>query len=70
MAQQLADEKPQSQFGRTLGELWVEGRVERLFKTVQDRLVKELRLVGIVTIKAANQFVETWLPHFPPAQAA
>ena len=83
---QLAGVKPTSQFGRALGELAVElipahspqakGRVERLFKTVQDRLVKELRLAGIATIEAANRFVETWLPSYnrrfavQPAQAA
>jgi hypothetical protein len=50
--------------------------VERLFKTVQDRLVKELRLAGIATIEAANRFVEAWLPSYnrrfavQPAQAA
>ena len=34
------------------------GRVERLFETLQDRLVKELRLAGISTIPAANQFLD------------
>ena len=84
--EQLAGITPTSQFGRALGELGVEliaahspqakGRVERLFKTVQDRLVKELRLVGIATIEAANRFLEEWLPIYnrrftvPPAQAA
>jgi len=34
------------------------GRVERLFGTLQNRLVKELRLAGISNIKAANQFVK------------
>jgi transposase len=86
VAQQLAGKKPQSQFERALAELGVtvihahspqaKGRVERLFKTLQDRLVKDLRLAGIATIEAANQFVETWLPHYnrrfavQPAQAA
>ena len=36
------------------------GRVERAFGTLQDRLVKELRLVGISTMEAAN----AWLPGF------
>jgi transposase len=86
VAQQLAGEKPRSQFERALAELGVtvihahspqaKGRVERLFKTLQDRLVKDLRLAGIATIEAANQFVENWLPHYnrrfavQPAQAA
>jgi hypothetical protein len=34
------------------------GRIERLFKTLQDRLVKELRLAGINTIAEANEFLE------------
>lgn len=83
--EQLAGEPPTSQFGRALGELGVDliaahspqakGRVERLFKTLQDRLVKALRLAGIATIAAANRFMEAWLPRYnqrfmvPPAQA-
>ncbi|MBU2052324.1 ISNCY family transposase [Patescibacteria group bacterium] len=34
------------------------GRVERLFQTLQDRLVKELRLAGVSTIQAANRFLD------------
>jgi hypothetical protein len=33
------------------------GRVERLFNTLQDRLVQELRLAGISTPPAATAFV-------------
>jgi hypothetical protein len=33
------------------------GRVERLFNTLQDRLVQELRLAGITTAQAANRFL-------------
>lgn len=33
------------------------GRVERLFETLQDRLVKELRLQGIGNINMANEFL-------------
>lgn len=41
------------------------GRVERLFKTLQDRLIKEMRLNNISTIKQANIFLETeFLPQF------
>lgn len=41
------------------------GRVERLFRTLQDRLVKELRLVNISTIEEANEFVEkVFIPKF------
>ena len=59
-----------TQFGRALTELNIDilcanspqakGRVERAFGTLQDRLVKELRLVGISTVEAAN----AWLPGF------
>jgi len=72
VAEQLAGTKPRSQFGRALDELGVEliaahspqakGRVERLFGTFQDRLVKELRLAGIATLAAANQFLKGYLP--------
>lgn len=34
------------------------GRIERLFGTLQDRLVKELRLAGISTIPVANRFLD------------
>lgn len=58
-----------TQFERTMKELNVEvihahsaqgkGRVERLFGTLQDRLIKELRLARINTITEANNFLET-----------
>lgn len=63
----LNGRKPMSQFERGMEELGVEvlhanspqakGRVERLFKTLQDRLVKEMRLKGISTIEEANRFL-------------
>ncbi len=34
------------------------GRIERLFETLQDRLIKELRLRGISTKEEANRFIE------------
>jgi len=40
------------------------GRVERMFETLQDRLVKELKLAGITTLEKANQFLEKYLPKF------
>lgn len=56
-----------TQFGRALCELNIEiicanssqakGRVERANRTLQDRLVKELRLAGISDIAAANAFL-------------
>lgn len=59
-----------TQFGRVLQDPNIElicanssqakGRVERANKTLQDRLVKEMRLQGINTIEQAN----IWLPDF------
>jgi hypothetical protein len=56
-----------TQFGRALAELNIEiicanssqakGRVERAHATLQDRLVKELRLAGISDLEAANAFL-------------
>ena len=41
------------------------GRSERAFQTLQDRLVKELRLAGITSIEAANAFIrEVYLPAY------
>lgn len=70
--EQLADRKPMSQFERSLAELGIEvihanspqakGRVERLFKTLQDRLVREMRLAGISSVEEANEFLKTYLP--------
>lgn len=40
------------------------GRVERVFQTLQDRLVKELRLAGISTMKEANEFLKEYIPKF------
>lgn len=63
---------PQSQFQRALQELGVniiyanspqaKGRIERLFATLQDRLIKELRLAQIDNICDANIFLEEYLP--------
>jgi transposase len=62
-----------TQVGRALAQLKIEhiaayspearGRSERMFGTLQDRLVKELADAAIVTIEAANRFIaETYLP--------
>jgi hypothetical protein len=37
------------------------GRIERLFGTLRDRLVKEMRLRGISTLEEGNQFLEEYL---------
>ncbi|MDI6759183.1 MAG: hypothetical protein QMD94_05890, partial [Candidatus Omnitrophota bacterium] len=36
--------------------------MERLFKTFQDRVIKEMRLKGISSIKEGNRFLEWYLP--------
>jgi transposase len=63
-----------TQFGRALYELNIDiicantpqakGRVERANQTLQDRLVKELRLRGIDTIEAANAFAPEFVADF------
>src|ERR1700756_375267 len=68
LGEQLRGEKARSHFGRALRELGIEwiaahspqakGRIERLFETLQDRLVKEMRLAGIDSIATANHFLE------------
>jgi len=68
IAEQLAGKAPQTQFGRAMEQLGVElilahspqakGRVERMNGTLQDRLVKELRLAGISDLESANRLLE------------
>jgi transposase len=42
------------------------GRIERLWRTLQDRLTVELRLRGIATLAAANAFLPTFRADFNP----
>lgn len=71
--EELKDLMPQSQFGRAMDQLRIElifahspqakGRVERLFETLQDRLVKEMRLEGINTTEEGTRyFREVYIP--------
>ena len=63
-----------TQFGRALSELNIEilcanssqakGRVERVNRTLQDRLVKELRLAGITGIAAGNEYLPGFMERF------
>lgn len=63
-----------TQFSRALKTLDIEpihantpqakGRVERANKTLQDRLVKELRLQNISTIEEANQYLPTFIKQY------
>lgn len=64
----IENHETQTQFQRAMGQLGIEpitahspqakGRIERMFKTFQDRLVKEMRLRNISTIEEANKFLE------------
>jgi len=74
-----------TQFGRALHALNIEiicanssqakGRVERANKTLQDRLVKELRLAGVSSIEAGNAFLPAFIADYnarfakPPANS-
>ncbi|MGE9805767.1 integrase core domain-containing protein, partial [Escherichia coli] len=40
------------------------GRVERANKTLQDRLIKEMRLEGINSIEEANAWLESFVSDF------
>jgi len=63
-----------TQFQRALDQLDIElicaktpqakGRVERVNRVLQDRLVKELRLEGIDNIEAANAWCEKYVPRY------
>lgn len=73
--EQLAGKtKAHTQFGKVLEELDIEliealtpqakGRVERLWGTLQDRLVIELRLAGVKNIDEANRFLTGFIERF------
>jgi hypothetical protein len=79
LEEQLEGKLAQSQFGRALEELGIEwiaahspqakGRIERAFGTLQDRLVKEMRVAGVCTVQQANAFLHKiflpfWDEHF------
>jgi transposase len=74
LQEQLAGERQPTQFGRSLKELGIQpvfalspqakGRIERLFGTLQDRLVSELRLAGAMTMEMANRTLQDFLPRF------
>ena len=69
-----ADRTKLTQVGRALAHLGIEhilgyspqarGRSERMNRTLQDRLVNELRAAGITTVAAANRYLRE---RFPPA---
>lgn len=86
LAEQLAGQQAPTHLGRTLEELGIQqipayspqakGRVERLWRTCQDRLVSELRLAHATTLDQANavlaQFCADYNQRFarPAAESA
>ena len=84
LEEELQGAQHPTHFGQVLRDLGIgyiaahspqaKGRIERLWETLQDRLVAELRLHGIQTLEAAEAFLPTYLadhnPHFaqPPAE--
>jgi len=68
------DKEELTQFARACRQLGIEliyahspqakGRVERVFETLQDRLVKEMRLEGVETLQGANKLLKRYLPVF------
>src|SRR5262245_9444972 len=71
LEEELAGAQHPTQFGQVLRDLGIgyiaahspqaKGRVERLWATLQDRLVAELRLHGITTLAAAAAFLPVYL---------
>jgi transposase len=69
--EQLRGAQEPTHFGRMLHDLGIgfveaqspqaKGRIERLWATLQDRLVSELRLAGIDTVEAATAFLPTYI---------
>jgi hypothetical protein len=72
--EELAGRHPMSQVQSVLAGLGVrsiaalspqaKGRVERLWRTLQDRLTKELRLAGASTLDGANDFLPSFIHGF------
>jgi transposase len=72
LEEMLRGEEAQTQFERAAKEIGIDvihadspqakGRIEREFGTLQDRLVKELRLAGVRSRDEANRFLESYWP--------
>lgn len=71
---QLSGIYDETQIARALKEIGItlilalspqaKGRVERLFETLQDRLIKELKLASVKTREGGNAFLLSWIPTF------
>jgi transposase len=86
LAEQLVGKQSPTQLGRALQELGIQqipayspqakGRIERAWRTCQDRLVSELRLAGATTLPQANAVLARFCADYnqrfarPPADAA
>lgn len=74
LSSRVEDSNGLTQFGRAMEELGItllfahspqaKGRVERVNQTLQDRLVKELRLQGLSSIAEANRFLPAFMEEF------
>jgi transposase len=74
LEEQLAGRQEPTQVGLALEALGIEsipalspqakGRIERLFGTLQDRLIAELSLQGVQSLEAANRFLKIFIPKF------
>jgi transposase len=74
LEEELAGKQGPTQFGRVLEELGIEsiralspqakGRIERMWKTFQDRLKSELRLSKASTLEQANQVLERFVEDY------
>lgn len=70
----IGDDNGLTQFGRAMKQLNIDhicaetaqakGRVERAYETLQDRLVKEMRLKEISTIREGNRFLKKYLAEY------
>ena len=71
---QLQNKRPLTQFGRAMDELGIrlikawspqaKGRIERIWNTLQDRLIAEMRLNNVCDMDVANTFLKTFLVDF------
>lgn len=74
LEEQLAGRQEPTQVGLALEALGIEsiaalspqakGRIERLFGTLQDRLIAELGFQAVQDLEAANRFLKTYAPKF------
>jgi len=74
LEEQLQGLEPRTHLGRLVDHLDIQlitarspqakGRVERLFGTFQDRLVKELRRAGVTNLEEANRTLLRYLPRY------